>query len=76
MVVSLLDNTLKVNVFYDPADGDLRDNICVCIQEDCPDEERIFRADETNIYLTAAQASALSAALPDAAERSLPAGMD
>ena len=74
MVVSLLDNTLKVNVFYDPADGDLRDNICVCIQEDCP--VRTHLPCGRDQHLPHRRAGALSAALLDAAERSLPAGMD
>jgi len=63
MSIWLLDNSLKVNIYYDTGDSEYDDNICVCIVEDCPEEEKIFRADETNIYLTPEQAIQLIQAL-------------
>ncbi|HZW03130.1 MAG TPA: hypothetical protein VFF68_04340 [Anaerolineaceae bacterium] len=76
MAIFLVDETLRIEVRYEPEDEDLRDNICLCILEDCPDEERLFRAEETNIYLTARQARELAEALLNAAEHSLQQGMD
>ncbi len=56
MFVFLLDDTVKVEVYCDEMDRDFADNICVSFAESCPEEEKIFRADTTNIYLTPAQA--------------------
>ncbi len=71
MEVMLLDNSLKVSIFYDECDCEFKDNICVKIIETCPDEERLFRADETNLFLTPEQASQLAHALVMASRRSL-----
>jgi hypothetical protein len=70
MAIFLLDDTLKVEVFYEPSDRDFDDDICLSITETCPDEERLFRADETNMYLTPEQARRLGLALLNAAEKS------
>ncbi|MCZ7669654.1 MAG: hypothetical protein M5U34_21995 [Chloroflexi bacterium] len=73
MSIWLLENSLKVNIYYDESDSEYDDNICICIVEDCPEEEKIFRADETNIYLTAEQAIQLMQALKAAtADSTLP----
>jgi len=63
MSIRLLDNSLQVSIYYDECDCDYEDNICISIVEDCPEEEKIFRHDETNIYLTAEQALQLIQAL-------------
>lgn len=63
MAVLLLDNTLKVEVFFDASDQDYDDDICICFTEDCPEDERLFRTEETNIYITPEQASLLVLAL-------------
>jgi hypothetical protein len=76
VAILLLDDTLQIEVFHEPADSDLSDNICVCITEDCPDEERLLRNEQTRIFITAQQARELAGALLDAAERSLTQGMD
>ena len=76
MAIFLLDDTLQIEVHYESEDEDLRDNICLRILENCPDEERLFRAEETNIFLTARQARDLATALLNAAEHSLQQGMD
>ncbi len=70
MTIYLLDKTLQIDIFYDCADQDLEDNICVSILESCPANERLLRAGETNIFLTADQARQLGKALLVAAEHS------
>ncbi len=56
MFVLLLDNSLKIEVYCDDMDSEFEDNVCVSIVETCPEDEKVFRADETNIYLTPKQA--------------------
>jgi len=70
MAINLLDDTLSVEVYYDQSDCEYEDNICVSILEDCPDEEKVFRAGQTNLYLTRDQARQLGQALLSAAEES------
>ena len=70
MAIHLLENSLKVNIYYDETDCGFDDNICVSILEDCPDEEKIFRAVETNMYLTPEQAVQLIQALTAATSES------
>lgn len=67
MFVFLLDNSLKVEVYCDEMDSEFEDNICVSFVETCPDDEKIFRADETNIFLTPKQAEQLGSLLVRAA---------
>ena len=77
MSIRLLENSLKVNIYYDECDCEYDDNICVSIVEDCPEEEKIFRAVETNMYLTTEQAIQLIQALTAAtSESKLPANAD
>lgn len=68
MTTFLLDGSLKVEIYFEQTDSDYADNICLCLQEDCPDDEKILIADETNIYLTTKEARALALALNQAAE--------
>jgi len=42
----------------------------VRIKEECPEEEKIFYAGETNIYLTAEQARQLASLLTQIADQS------
>jgi hypothetical protein len=70
MALYLLDNSLKVEVFFDSEDCDYEDNVCVRFIEDCPEEEKIFWAGETNIFLTNEQARQLAQSLLKAAEAS------
>lgn len=70
MDIYLLDDSLKVNVYFDPSDCGFDDNICFSFLEECPEEEKIFRASETNIYLTRDQARQIALALFYAAENS------
>jgi hypothetical protein len=68
MAIYLLDNTLKVEIIYEKTEWNYEDNICVCIIEECPEDEKIFRYDETNMYLTAEQARRLARLLDAAVE--------
>lgn len=68
--VHLLDESLLVEVFYSCEDADLEDNICLKISESCLEEEKVFRHDESHLYLTRSQALALAEALVEAVKRS------
>lgn len=68
--ILLLDDSLQVEIQFEFSDSDLEDNFCVRIIESCPEEEKIFRHDESNLFLTNEQASALAAALLNAVEKS------
>lgn len=70
MTISLLDGSLKIDVFYDCKDRQFEDHICIKVVEDCPEEEKIFYAGETNIYLTPEQARQISNALLKAVDQS------
>jgi hypothetical protein len=70
MTISLLDGSLKIDVFYDCKDSQFEDHICIKVVEDCPEDEKIFYAGETNIFLTSEQARQLSNALLKAVDQS------
>lgn len=68
--ILLLDESLQVEIYYSCEDADLEDNICLKIIESCIEEEKIFKHDESHMYLTSAQAQALANALLKAVEKS------
>ena len=70
MAISLLDDTLKVDIFFEMKDCEYGDNVCLNIIENCPDDEKVFRGDETNLYLTPQQARKLASAFLRAAQES------
>lgn len=70
MAIYLLDNTLKIEIGYEESDSDYEDDILVKIIEECPEDEKIFRHDETNLYLTPQQANDLARLLDHAAQAS------
>jgi hypothetical protein len=70
MALELLNGSLIVDIFFEPQDKVYEDNICVCLKEYGPDEEKILYANETNIYLTAEQARDLANLLREAADKS------
>ena len=70
MSLELLNGSLVVNVFFDPKDRDFEDNVCICLKEFGPDEEKILYADETNILITSEQARELGNMLIKAADQS------
>jgi hypothetical protein len=59
----ILDDTLRVSIRYEHLDSDLRDNVKISIYESCPEDEKLFLADETNIFLTADEAQKIADAL-------------
>jgi hypothetical protein len=70
MTIYLLDKTLQIDIFFESADKDLEDNVCMSIIEICPPQERIMRLGETHLFLTADQARQLGEALLQASELS------
>ena len=74
MPIYLLDDTLKVDIFFEPADSEFSDSICMCIEESCPPAEKLFRHDEIHIFLTRQQARQLGEALLGAVEESSEGG--
>ncbi len=70
MKISLLDDSLIVEVFYEKNDSEYDDNVCIAFTEPCDDDQCIFRAGETYIYLTSNQARELGQALIYAAGES------
>lgn len=70
MALELLNGSLKVNIFYDPRDKEFEDNVCICVKEYGPEEEKILYAGETNILLTAEEARTLADMLIKAADQS------
>lgn len=71
MTVLLLDDSLKVNIFFEESDSIFEDNVCISIVENCPDEEKVFRGDKTVLYITAEQACQLARVLNIAAQASM-----
>ncbi|KAA3660214.1 MAG: hypothetical protein DWQ04_20065 [Chloroflexi bacterium] len=69
--LSLLDNSLEVSIYFEHSDSEYADDICVCFKEYCQEEEKIFKAGETNIFLTPDQANQLALALIEASKQSL-----
>lgn len=63
MSILLVDGGLKVNIYYDESDREFDDDICIQIIEDCPEEERVLKFDETNLFITPDQACLLILAL-------------
>lgn len=57
--ITLLDGSLKLSVYFEDSDRTFDDSICLCFQEDCPEDEKLFRADEVSIYLTPEQVALL-----------------
>lgn len=70
MAIYLLDDTLKIEICYEENDSDYDDNILVKIIEECPEDEKLFQHDETNLYLTPKQANSLARLLDEAAQAS------
>ena len=67
-MISLLDDSLAVSIYFDQSDSRFQDNIAVSILESCPECEKLFKADEVNCFLTPDQARQLMEALASALE--------
>jgi len=70
MAIELLNGSLKIEVFYEKTDKVYDDNICVCIREYGPEDEKVLYAGETNLFINAEEARKLAAMLNEAAEKS------
>jgi hypothetical protein len=68
--ITLLDGSLKLSIYFDTADRAYEDALCLCFAEDSVEEERLFRADETSIYITPEQAALIVLELSRALEAS------
>ncbi len=71
MLVVLLDGALKIEVAYSHEEDGLEDDVLMRFTENCPQDERLFGADETIICLTPREAVRLANALLAAAEISM-----
>ncbi len=69
-MIVLLDGSLTIEIYYSQEDCDFEDNICLSFVEDCPDEEKVFYSDETNLLITREQALQLAEALLKAVKAS------
>lgn len=69
MSISLLDSGLKLNIYYEESDREFDDDICIRIIEDCPEDERVLKFDETHLYITPDQACLLILALQRAMDQ-------
>lgn len=70
MELKLLGGELLINIGYENSDKEFDDNICLCFQEPCKEETKLFRAKETNIFITSEEARQLASLLLKAAEAS------
>ncbi len=70
MAIKLLNGSLKIEIFFDTKDREYEDNICVCVRESGPGDEKILYAGETNIFINAEQARKLAEMLSTAADHS------
>ena len=70
MAIKILNGSMIIEIFFDKQDHEYEDNICVCIKESGPDDEKIMYAHETNVFLTPEQARELAQMLNNAADQS------
>lgn len=70
MAIKLLNGSLKIEIFFEKIDKEYEDNICVCLREYGPEDEKILYAGETNIFINAEQARELAEMLTAAADHS------
>lgn len=69
MSISLLDGGLQLNIYYEESDREFDDDICIRIIEDCPEDERVLKFDETHLYITPDQTCLLILALQRAMDQ-------
>ncbi len=66
MGFKILDNSLEIDVFYETGDIHFDDNLCLRFTEECSEDERLFLAEDTHIYLTIQEAEKFQHALENA----------
>ena len=76
MNLELLGGELLLKICFDNSDKDFDDNICLSFIEPCLEETKLFRAKETNIFLTPQEARSLADLLLQAAEASVRSSHD
>ena len=70
MAIELINGSLIIDVYFDKNDREYDDNICVCLKETGPEDEKILYANETNLLITADEARKLAELLIAAADSS------
>lgn len=70
MFIDLLNGSLLVQIRYEKTDSAFDDNVCVCFEEPCHDDEKLFRAEQTHLFLTPEEARQIAYALLSTAEES------
>jgi len=70
MAIELLNGSLKIDIFFDKNDKEYDDNICMCLKEYGPEDEKILYADETDLFITIEEARKLAELLIAAADLS------
>jgi hypothetical protein len=70
MKIELLGGCLVVDLFFEENDSEFDDNVCLRFTEPCSTDEWLFKAGETNIFLTAVEARHVAQALLKIAEES------
>lgn len=72
MKIELLGGCLVVDIFFEENDSEFADNVCLRFTEPCSTDEWLFKAGETNIFLTAVEARQVARTLLKIAEESDP----
>ncbi|MDO9086554.1 MAG: hypothetical protein Q7U53_10140 [Anaerolineaceae bacterium] len=70
MLIELLGGELVVKISFENTDREFDDNIRLSFHEPCHDDTRIFRATETNLFLTSQEARKLAEILQKIADES------
>jgi hypothetical protein len=70
MKIELLGGCLLVDIFFEETDSEFDDNVCLNFTEPCSTDEWLFKAAETNIFLTAIEARQVAQTLLKIAEES------
>ena len=70
MAIELLNGSLNVDIYFDKEDKEFNDNICISLKEYGPEDEKIFYAGETDIFITPDEARKLAEMLIAAADLS------
>ena len=68
MAIELLNGSLKIDIFFDKNDKEYDDNICMCLKEYGPEDEKILYANETHLFITIKEARKLAETLIAAAD--------
>jgi len=59
MAIELLNGSLNVDIYFDKEDKEFNNNICISLKEYGPEDEKIFYAGETDIFITPDEARKL-----------------